>query len=53
MMETTMTSMEIPSFEMGKKATKMLIDEIEDSNNDQKSVQHLVFDTVLVKRESC
>lgn len=53
MMETTMTSMEIPSFEMGKKATKMLIDEIEDSNNDQKSVQHLVFDTVLIKRESC
>lgn len=53
MLETTMTSMVIPSFEMGKKATKMLIDEIENSSNGEKSVQHLVFDVVLEERESC
>ncbi|MFW5650564.1 MAG: LacI family DNA-binding transcriptional regulator [Acetivibrio ethanolgignens] len=52
MLETTMTAMVIPSFEMGKKATKMLVDEIDNPPKDGNAVQHLVFDTVLVERES-
>lgn len=52
MLETTMTSIEIPSFEMGQKAARMLIDEINSSPKQTSSVQHLVFDTKLKERES-
>lgn len=52
MLETTMTSMEIPAHEMGMKATQMLIEEIESATDKKPSPQHLVFDTVLVERES-
>lgn len=53
MLETTMTSIVIPSFEMGKNATKMLIDEIESDPDSKKTVQHVSFDMVLAERESC
>ncbi len=53
MLETTLTSMEIPSFEMGKKATRMLIDEIRAPSSEKPPVQHLMFDTILAERESC
>ncbi|MDD7208923.1 MAG: LacI family DNA-binding transcriptional regulator [Lachnospiraceae bacterium] len=52
MLETTMTSMEIPAHEMGKKATQMIVEEIDAKTEEKPSTQHLVFDTVLVERES-
>lgn len=52
MLETTMTSLEIPAYEMGTKAVKMLIDEIDAPKDIKPSPQHLVFSASLVERES-
>lgn len=52
MLETAMTSLEVPSKEMGEKVTKMLIEEIEAPADDKPSPQHLVFSARLVERES-
>lgn len=52
MLETTMTSMEIPAHEMGKKATRMIVEEIDAPTGKKPGAQHLVFDTVLAERES-
>ncbi len=52
MLETTMTSLEIPAYEMGRKAVKMLIEEIEAPKDSKPSPQHLVFPASLVERES-
>ena len=52
MLETSMTSMEIPAMEMGEKATRMLIEEIEAPADKKPSPQHLVFPAALVERES-
>ena len=52
LLETSMTSMEIPAEELGIKATQMLIDEIEAPSDAKPSIQHLVFPAALVERES-
>ena len=52
MLETTMTSMEMPAHEMGTKAARMTIEEIEASSKQKPSPQHLVFSSALAKRES-
>ena len=52
MLETSMTSLEVPSREMGEKVTKMLIEEIEAPSGRKPSPQHLVFAAKLVERES-
>ena len=52
MLETSMTSLEVPSREMGEKVTKMLIEEIEAPSDRKPSPQHLVFAAKLVERES-
>lgn len=52
LLETTMTSLEIPAHEMGEQATRMVIDEIEAPSNAKPSVQHLIFSAFLVERES-
>lgn len=52
MLETAMTSFEIPALEMGEKVTKMLIEEIEAPSDHKPSAQHLVFPAALVERES-
>ena len=52
LLETTMTALEIPAQEMGAKATRMVIDEIEAPAEEKPSVQHLVFPASLVERES-
>lgn len=52
LLETSMTSLEIPAEEMGIKATQMLIEEIEAPSDGKPSVQHLVFPASLVERES-
>lgn len=51
MLETAMTSMEMPAYEIGIKAARMTIEDIE-SPNTQRSPQHLVFTSSLVERES-
>ena len=52
MLETSMTSLEVPSREMGEKVAKMLIEEIEAPTGQKPSPQHLVFAAKLVERES-
>lgn len=52
MLETSMTSMEMPAHEMGEKAAQVLIEDIEAPEDKKPSVQCVTFDTVLVERES-
>lgn len=52
MLETAMTSMEMPAHEMGKKAAKMVIEEIDAPTDQKPSPQFLRFSTTLVERES-
>lgn len=52
MLETAMTSLEIPGKEMGQRATQMLINEIEAPADGKPSIQHLVFPASLAERES-
>lgn len=51
MLETTMTSMEIPAHEMGRKAAGMVVEAVETKSRPQ-DISHLVFDPVLIERES-
>ena len=52
MLETPMTSMEMPAHQMGHKAAQMLIEEIQAGKQTQFVPQHLSFPMVLVERES-
>lgn len=52
LLETPMTALEIPAREMGEKATRMLIDEIEAPADAKPAPQHLTFPAALVERES-
>ena len=52
MLQTAMTSLEIPAHEMGEKITHMIIEEIEALSGHKPSPQHLVFNASLVERES-
>lgn len=52
MLETTMTSMEMPAFDMGKAAAKLIIDEVEADSTHKPSQRHISFATALVERES-
>lgn len=52
MLETSMTSFELPAREMGEKITRMIIEEIEAPSDRKPSPQHLVFNASLVERES-
>ncbi|MGN0484864.1 MAG: LacI family DNA-binding transcriptional regulator [Lachnospiraceae bacterium] len=52
MLTTSMTSMEMPAHEMGKKAASMIIEEIEAPLDQKPSPQHLVFSATLMERES-
>ena len=52
MLETSMTSMEMPAHEMGEKAAEMVIGEIEAPSDRKPSPQYLTFATTLVERES-
>ncbi|WP_411678300.1 LacI family DNA-binding transcriptional regulator [Caproicibacter sp.] len=52
MLETSMTSIEMPSFEMGQKATQILVDEMNADPESIQSVQHIVYHASLVERET-
>lgn len=52
MLETAMTSMEMPAREMGMQAVRMLMEEIEAPADQKPSLRHLVLAATLVERES-
>lgn len=52
MLETSMTSMEMPAFEMGEKAARMLIMDIETAEGKIPTPQSIQFPYTLVERES-
>lgn len=51
MLQTSMTSMEMPAQEIGEKTAKMIIDDIESERKKSLS-QHLILSATLVERES-
>ncbi len=51
-LETSLTSMELPSFEIGTQAAEMTIRAIEADDDHKPSLQHLEFPAHLVDRES-
>lgn len=53
MLETAMTSMEMPARELGCQAVRMLVDEIEAPGDRKPGLRHLVLTPTLVERESC
>lgn len=52
MLETTMSSMEIPAHEIGEIAARMIITEINTPEEEKKKPEHIVFDAVWTERES-
>ncbi len=52
MLETSMTSMEMPANEMGANAARMTIEEIEAPSDQKPTPQHLILTSSLVERES-
>ncbi|NDL66800.1 LacI family DNA-binding transcriptional regulator [Anaerotalea alkaliphila] len=52
MLETAMTSMEIPAVEMGRGVTQMVIEEIEADPQHKPALQHVVLKVSLVERET-
>lgn len=51
-LETTMTSMEVPAKEMGECAAKMIIEEVEAKPDKKLDIRNIVLEAVLVERES-
>lgn len=51
-LETTMTSIEVPAKKMGESSAKIIIEEIETEPDKRKGYQHVVFEAALVERES-
>lgn len=52
MLETGLTSLEMPAHEMGEKAVRLVVDEIEADSNKRTSPQSIQFPYTLVERES-
>ena len=52
MLETSLTSMELPAMEIGEKAADMVIQAVEAGAEHRPAVSHLTFNASLVERES-
>ena len=52
MLETTMTSMEMPAYEMGSAATRLIVDYLEADPKHKPATRHVGFSSTLVERES-
>ena len=52
MLETTMTSMEIPALEIGKKSAEIVVGDIERNGGAIAKAQHIKFDPALIVRET-
>ncbi|WP_070000382.1 LacI family DNA-binding transcriptional regulator [Cellulosilyticum sp. I15G10I2] len=51
-LETAMTSMEMPAWQMGEQVTKMIIESIEAEPENKPSLRHMVFEASLIERET-
>jgi LacI family transcriptional regulator len=51
LLETSMTSMEIPALQIGEEATKMIVQQVE-STESKLGLKHIVFSASLVERET-
>lgn len=52
MVETTMTTMEMPAWKIGEKAAQLVLEQIEGKGKNVTPIQHVVYDSVLIQRES-
>jgi len=52
MLETSMSSIEMPAKAIGKKATQMIIKDIESPSDRKAVLQHIVFATSIMERET-
>ena len=52
MLDNAMTSMEMPSKEMGVRIARLIIEDIEASAEHKHNLQHLVFSPTLIERET-
>ena len=52
MLETSMTSMEMPAREMGEQVTRMIVESVEAEPENKPSLRHMVFEASLVERET-
>lgn len=52
MLETTMTTLEMPAREIGRKAAQLVLEQIKAKDRSAVSIQHVVYDSVLIERES-
>lgn len=52
MLETTMTTLEMPAREIGRKAAQLVLEQIEAKDRNTVAIQHVVYDSVLIERES-
>lgn len=52
LMETSLTSIEVPSYEMGEQSARMIIKEIEMGMDMSRELQHIVLKASLVERET-
>jgi LacI family transcriptional regulator len=52
MLETTMTTMEMPAVEIGKKAAELILSEIESKDKGETPVERVVYTSKLIERES-
>lgn len=52
MLETSLTSMELPGYEIGNRAAEMIIHMIETDKKKKIPVQHMTFNATLAERES-
>lgn len=47
-----MTTMEIPAKEIGRKAAQIVLEQIEEKDKGATPVQHVVYESQLIERES-
>ena len=52
MLETTMTTLEMPAREIGRKAAQLVAGADRSQGPERVSIQHVVYDSVLIERES-
>ncbi len=52
LLEKSLTSFELPAVEIGRNASRMIIEEIESPANKKPGTQHLTFAASLSERES-
>lgn len=52
MLETTLTTLEMPAREIGRKATQLVLEQIDAKDKKSIPIQHVEYDSTLIERES-